>query len=54
MIVADGEDDAQSKTALSIARAFSFIKSDKSPREAFDWLIKVSRTTNSENLSLIK
>ena len=34
--------DAKTDAAVGIARAFSFISSDKDTRQAFDWLIKVS------------
>ena len=36
------EVDAKTDAAVGIARAFSFISSDKDTRQAFDWLIKVS------------
>lgn len=38
----DVEVDAKTDAAVGIARAFSFISSDKDTRQAFDWLIKVS------------
>lgn len=51
VIVAKDKADAASKAGVSIARAFSFIKSDKSPREAFDWLVQVSGMLVSLQLS---
>ena len=36
------EVDAKTDAAVGIARAFSFISSDKDTRQAFDWLIKVN------------
>ena len=36
------EVDAKTHAAVGIARAFSFISSDKDTRQAFDWLIAVS------------
>lgn len=36
------EVDAKTDAAVGIARAFSFISSDKDTHQAFDWLIKVS------------
>ena len=38
------EVDAKADAAVGIARAFSFISSDKDTRQAFDWLITVSNT----------
>ena len=38
----NAEVDAKTDAAVGIARAFSFISSDKDTRQAFDWLIKVS------------
>ena len=40
----DAEVDAKTNAAVGIARAFSFISSEKDSREAFDWLLKVSGT----------
>ena len=40
----DVEVDAKTNAAVGIARAFSFISSEKDSREAFDWLLKVSGT----------
>ncbi|KAL9964464.1 hypothetical protein ACROYT_G028110 [Oculina patagonica] len=37
----DVEIDAKTDAAVGIARAFSFISSDKDTRQAFDWLIKL-------------
>lgn len=37
------EVDATSNAAVGIARAFSFIASEKDPRQAFDWLLQVRR-----------
>ena len=34
--------DANTDAAVGIARAFSFISSDKDTRQAFDWLLQVS------------
>jgi len=38
----NAEVDAKTDAAVGIARAFSFISSDKDTRQAFDWLITVS------------
>lgn len=40
----NAEVDAKTDAAVGIARAFSFVSSDKDTRQAFDWLIKVSNT----------
>ena len=37
------EVDATSNAAVGLARAFSFIASEKDPRQAFDWLLQVRR-----------
>lgn len=37
----DVEVDAKTNAAVGIARAFSFIASDKDPRQAFDWFLQV-------------
>lgn len=37
------EVDAHTDAGVGIARAFSFITSDKDTRQAFDWLIQVSK-----------
>ena len=38
----DVEANAKTNAAVGIARAFSFMASDKDPRQAFDWLLQVS------------
>ena len=44
------EVDAKTDAAVGIARAFSFISSDKDTHQAFDWLIKVSNATGPFHL----
>ena len=41
-VAQDVEVNAKTNAAVGIARAFSFISSDKDPRQAFDWLLQVS------------
>lgn len=45
------EVDAKTDAAVGIARAFSFISSDKDTRQAFDWLIKVSNAIGPFHLN---
>ena len=45
------EVDAKTDAAVGIARAFSFISSDKDTRQAFDWLIKVSNAIGTFHLN---
>ena len=47
----NGEVNAKTDAALGIARAFSFISSDKDTRRAFDWLIKVSNAIGPFHLN---
>ena len=35
------EVDAKTDAAIGVARAFSFIRSDKDPRQALDWILQV-------------
>lgn len=42
----DAEVDAKTNAAVGIARAFSFITSEKDSRQAFDWLLQVSETAS--------
>lgn len=46
----NAEVDAKTDAAVGIARAFSFISSDKDTRQAFDWLLKVSGTMGTFHL----
>lgn len=40
-VAQDVEVNAKTNAAIGIARAFSFISSDKDPRQAFDWLLQL-------------
>ena len=48
MMVAEGNpgiDARKSNAAVAIARAFYFLKNEKDPRQAIQWIIKVEETS---------